>query len=103
LALQAQFQRAQRLHWDQQNVSLKDLQAAESKFRSDEAQFNLLGQRLAHYWGEEIAAMPPQIRAVLIAALVKRTSAKQLRTPPMTTPRPSPTAANARQSWSVAA
>jgi hypothetical protein len=74
-ASQAQFQRAQRLHSDQQNLSLKDMQAAEAKFRGDEAQFNLLKQRLADNWGEEIAAMPPQTRTALIAALVKRTTA----------------------------
>jgi hypothetical protein len=63
-ASRAEFRRARLLHSEGQNVSLKDLQLAEAKFRGDKAQFTLLNQR-----------MDAKRREALIAALVKRTAA----------------------------
>jgi len=74
-ASQSEYARARRLHSEQQNVSLKDFQTAQAKFQSDQAQFNLLSQRLADEWGGAIAAMAPAARAELVDALIKRAAA----------------------------
>ncbi|MBF6561117.1 MAG: hypothetical protein IVW56_12565 [Candidatus Binataceae bacterium] len=74
-ASQAEYTRARLLHSAQQNISLKDLQTAQAKFQSDQAQFNLQSQRLADQWGGVIAALTPAARAGMIAALIKRTAA----------------------------
>lgn len=74
-ASQAEYARTRRLHSEQQNVSLKDFQTAQAKFQSDQAQFNLLGQRLADEWGGAIPAMAPAARAELVDALIKRAAA----------------------------
>ncbi len=71
-ASRSQFDRAKLLHTEGQNVSLKDVQTAEAKFRADAAQFELIRQQLADNWGESIAAMSPIARAALIDALVRR-------------------------------
>jgi hypothetical protein len=74
-AARAEFERAQRLHAERQNVSLKDLQAAEATFRGDQARVALLTQRIADNWGEGVAAMSAEARGALIAALVQRSAA----------------------------
>ncbi len=74
-ASRAESARARLLHSEKQNVSLKDFQTAQAKFRSDQAQFNLLNQRLADEWGGAIAAMAPAARAELVDALIKRAAA----------------------------
>jgi hypothetical protein len=74
-ASRAEYTRAKVLHSEKQNVSLKDFQTAWAKFQSDQAQFNLLSQRLADEWGGAIAAMTPAARAELVDALIKRKAA----------------------------
>lgn len=74
-ASRAEFRRARLLHSEGQNVSLKDLQLAEAKFRSDQARFRLLNQRIADNWGDRVAGMELKRREALVAALVKRTVA----------------------------
>jgi hypothetical protein len=74
-ASQAEFRRARLLHSEGQNVSLKDLQQAQAKFRADQASVRLANQKIADGWGEEIAGMAPATREALVAALAKRTSA----------------------------
>src|SRR5260221_14642674 len=68
----AEYERARLLHSEQQNVSLKDFETAQAKFQADQAQLNLLNQRLAYEWGEKISAMSPSERASLIDVLTKR-------------------------------
>ncbi len=74
-ASRAEYARAKLLHAEKQNVSLKDLQTAQATFQSGQAQFNLLGQRLANEWGGTVAALAPAARAELVDALIKRTAA----------------------------
>jgi len=74
-ASRAEYERTRRLHSEQQNISLKDLQTAQAKFQSDQAQLNLLSQRLADEWGGAIAAIAPATRAELVDALIKRAAA----------------------------
>jgi hypothetical protein len=74
-ASQAEFERTNILHTRGQNLSLKDLQTAESKFRADEAQFDQLNQQLADEWGQNIGTMMPDKRGQLLSALVRRTLA----------------------------
>ena len=74
-ASRAEYARAKLLHSEKQNVSLKDFQTAQVKFQSDQAQFNLLGQRLADEWGGAVAAMAPAARAELVDASIKRATA----------------------------
>ena len=71
-ASRAEYERARLLHSEQQNVSLKDFETARAKFQADQAQLNLLNQRLADEWGTKISAMAPGERAGLIEALTKR-------------------------------
>jgi membrane fusion protein, multidrug efflux system len=71
-ASRAEYQRTRLLHSEQRNVSLKDFEAARAKFQADQAQLNLLNQRLADEWGVKIFAMSPTERASLINALTKR-------------------------------
>jgi len=71
-ASRAEYERARLLHSEQQNVSLKDFEIARAKFQADQAQLNLLNQRLADEWGTKISAMAPAERASLIDALTKR-------------------------------
>ena len=71
-ASRAEYERARLLHSEQQNVSLKDFETARAKFQADQAQLNLLNQRLADEWGAEIAAMAWAERIGLIDALTKR-------------------------------
>jgi membrane fusion protein, multidrug efflux system len=71
-ASRAEFERTRLLHSEQQNVSLKDFEIARAKFQADQAQLNLLNQRLADEWGVKISAMSPTERASLIDALTKR-------------------------------
>ncbi len=71
-ASRAEYERAKLLHSEQQNVSLRDFETARAKFQADQAQLNLLNQRLADEWGAKIAAMTPIERARLIDALTKR-------------------------------
>src|SRR5713101_7075835 len=71
-ASRAEYERARLLHSEQQNVSLKDFEIARAKFQADQAQLNLLNQRLADEWGVKISAMSPGERASLIDALTKR-------------------------------
>jgi hypothetical protein len=71
-ASRAEYERARLLHSEQQNVSLRDFEAARAKFQADEAQLNLRNQRLADEWGTKISAMAPAERASLIDALTKR-------------------------------
>jgi hypothetical protein len=71
-ASRAEYERARLLHSEQQNVSLKDFEAARAKFQADQAQFNLVNLRVADEWGATIAAMAPLERARLIDALTKR-------------------------------
>jgi hypothetical protein len=71
-ASRSQFDRAKLLHAEGQNVSLKDVQTAEAKFRADNAQFELLTQQLGDNWGEPINSMSPSARGSLVAALVRR-------------------------------
>jgi hypothetical protein len=73
-ASRAEYERARLLHSEQQNVSLKDFEAARAKFQADEAQFSLLNLRVANEWGAKIAAMAPVERVRLIDALTKRTA-----------------------------
>jgi hypothetical protein len=74
-ASRAEYTRAKLLHSEKQNVSLKDFQIAQARFQSDQAQFNLLAQRLTDEWGDAVAAMAPAARAELVAALIKRAAA----------------------------
>ncbi|HVA41161.1 MAG TPA: hypothetical protein VNF49_10895, partial [Candidatus Binataceae bacterium] len=74
-ASRAEYTRARLLHSEKQNISLKDFQTAQAKFQSDQAQFNLLSQRLADEWGGAIAAITPAARAAMIDALIKRAAA----------------------------
>ena len=74
-ASRAEYARAKLLHSERQNLSLKDLQTAQAKFRSDQAQVNLQNQRLADQWGGAIAALTPAARAELVDALIKRAAA----------------------------
>jgi hypothetical protein len=71
-ASRAEYERARLLHSEQQNVSLKDFETARAKFQADQAQLNLLNQRLADEWGAKIAAMARAERIGLIDALTKR-------------------------------
>jgi hypothetical protein len=71
-ASRAEYERARLLHSEQQNVSLKDFEAARAKFQADQAQLNLRYQRLADEWGVQLSAMTPAERASLIDALTKR-------------------------------
>jgi multidrug efflux pump subunit AcrA (membrane-fusion protein) len=71
-ASRAEYERARLLHSEQQNVSLKDFEAARAKFQADRAQLNLQYQRLADEWGVRLSAMTPAERASLIDALTKR-------------------------------
>src|SRR5712692_659267 len=71
-ASRAEYERARLLHSEQQNVSLKDFETARAKFQTDQAQFNLLNQRMADEWGVKISAMSSGERASLIDALTKR-------------------------------
>jgi hypothetical protein len=71
-ASRAEYERARLLHSEQQNVSLKDFETARAKFQADQAQLNLLNQRLADEWGTKISAMTPAERASLTDALTKR-------------------------------
>jgi hypothetical protein len=71
-ASRAEYERARTLHSEQQNVSLKDFEAARAKFQADQAQLNLQNQRLADEWGAKIAAMAPAERASLVDSLTKR-------------------------------
>ena len=71
-ASRSQFERAKLLHAEGQNLSLKDVQTTEAKFRADDAQFELLGQQLADNWGESMSTMSPGARASLVNALVRR-------------------------------
>src|SRR5216684_7966673 len=71
-ASRAEYERARLLHSEQQNVSLKDFETARAKFQADQAQFNLLNQRMADDWGVKISAMAPAERASLIDVLTKR-------------------------------
>ena len=71
-ASRAEYERARLLHSEQQNVSLKDFEAARAKFQADQAQFNLVNLRVADEWGAKIAAMAPVERTRLIDALTKR-------------------------------
>jgi membrane fusion protein, multidrug efflux system len=71
-ASRAEYERTRLLHAEQQNVSLKDFETARAKFQADQAQLNLLNQRLADEWGTKISAMEPGERAGLIEALTKR-------------------------------
>jgi hypothetical protein len=71
-ASRAESERAHLLHSEQQNVSLKDFEIARAKFQADQAQLNLLNQRLADEWGTKISSMAPAARASLIDALTQR-------------------------------
>jgi hypothetical protein len=71
-ASRAEYERGRLLHSEQQNVSLKDFEAARAKFQADQAQLNLQYQRLADEWGVRLSAMTPAERASLIDALTKR-------------------------------
>jgi hypothetical protein len=71
-ASRAEYERARLLHSEQQNVSLKDFEAARAKFQADQVQLNLLNLRVANEWGAKIATMAPVERSGLIDALTKR-------------------------------
>lgn len=71
----AEYARAKLLHSEQRNVSLRDFQIAQAKFKSDRAQVSLLSQRLADEWGVAVASMAPADRARLIDALIGRDDA----------------------------
>jgi hypothetical protein len=71
-ASRAEYERTRLLHSEQQNVSLKDFETARAKFEADQAQLNLLNQRLADEWGARISAMSSVKRAGLIDALTNR-------------------------------
>ncbi len=93
-ASRAEYERARLLHSEQQNVSLKDFESARAKFQVDQAQLNLLNQRLADEWGAKIAAMAPVERARLIDALTKRVAGLvRLSMPPGQSFAPEPTQA----------
>ncbi|MBF6568800.1 MAG: hypothetical protein IVW54_07990 [Candidatus Binataceae bacterium] len=74
-ASRAEFTRAQLLHSEKQNVSLKEFQSARATFQSGQVQLNLLNQRMADEWGSAIAAMPQTQRAKLIDNLISREEA----------------------------
>ncbi len=74
-ASQAEYARTKLLHSEKQNISLKDLQTAQAKFRSDQAHLNLIGLRLANEWGGAIATMAPAARGELVDALIRRDAA----------------------------
>jgi hypothetical protein len=71
-ASRAEYERARLLHSEQQNVSLKDFEIARAKFQADQAQLNLMNQRLADEWGVKFSAMTSAERTHLIDALTKR-------------------------------
>ena len=71
-ASRAEYERARLLHSEQQNVSLKDFEAARAKFQADQVQLNLLNLRVANEWGAKIATMAPVERSGLIDALTER-------------------------------
>ncbi len=71
-ASRAEYLRARLLHSEQQNVSRRDFETAQAKFRADQAQFDLVNLRLADEWGANIAAMTPEERAGMIDALTQR-------------------------------
>jgi hypothetical protein len=73
-ASRAEYVRTKLLHSENNNISLKDMQAAEARFRADQAQCDLLRQRLTNEWGGGIVAMTPAARAKLLAALMKRSA-----------------------------
>jgi hypothetical protein len=74
-ASKAEYGRAKLLNSQHQNISLKEFQAAQATLRADQAQYDLLNQRLAGDWGDTIAALKPAARADLIAAAIKRSVA----------------------------
>ncbi len=93
-ASRAEYERTGLLNSESQNVSLKDFETARAKFQADQAQLNLLDQRLADEWGPKIATMVPKKRASLIAALTKRISGiVRVSVPPGQSPIPEPTQA----------
>ncbi len=71
-ASRAEFERAKRLHAHGRNVSLKSLQAAESKFRADQARFAQLNQQLADGWGLAMAQLSPERRSEMVLGLARR-------------------------------
>jgi|YelNatPaOPRAMG01_1025707.scaffolds.fasta_scaffold02915_12 hypothetical protein len=71
-ASRAEFERAKRLHANGQNVSLKSMQAAQAKFRADQARFAQLGQQLADRWGRAIARLSPERRSEMVLGLARR-------------------------------
>jgi hypothetical protein len=71
-ASRAEFERAKLLHTQGQNVSLKNMQAAESAFHADQARFHQFGQQLADQWGGELAGLSPVRRDELVADLARR-------------------------------
>ncbi|MGH7905455.1 MAG: hypothetical protein ACREP6_02395 [Candidatus Binataceae bacterium] len=71
----AEYARSRLLHSEKQNVSLKNLQAAQAGYQADQAQMNLLKQRLADEWGARVAGLQPDRRAQLVDELTARTAA----------------------------
>lgn len=71
----AQYRRTSRLYAEQQNASLRDLEAAQASYLTDKSQLETLGQQLRNDWGAEISGMDAHNRAQLVSALIERTEA----------------------------
>ena len=74
-AADAQYRRTRRLYAEQKNASLRDLQAAQALYLTDQSQLEALEQQLRNDWGAEIAGMEARSRAQLVSALVERSEA----------------------------
>lgn len=68
----AEYRRAKSLNATSENVSRRQLEAAEAQYRADQARVDMLEQQVAEAWGPDVAAMTPEARAALVRALVSR-------------------------------
>jgi hypothetical protein len=74
-ASDAQYRRAKQLYAEQKNVSLRDLQIAQTAYLTDKVRFQTLQQQLRDGWGAEIAQKDARARGELVSALISRREA----------------------------